>query len=224
VCIGGRQRDAHAEARAEKRLGELFPQVSLLTAPDGSRLIPIEQVFKIDDTYQQNLAQNRQEGFDDGRDKGYRDGLERGRDDARQVLSDLNRAISDTVSQREALLEEARRKVLELTLQISRKVTFDAVEVDPDVTAGMISAVIDQLVDRSHLKIKVNPKHVAIVEQHIEKFMSGSAAIKEIAIEPDPRVRYGGCFIETPSGDIDARLESQLDVIDESLKTADDPS
>jgi len=73
------------------------------------------------------------------------------------------------------------------------------------------------LLDRSRLKIRVNPNHLPLVEQNIETFMKGSAAIKEIEIAADPRVQYGGCFIETPRGDIDARLESQFEVIEDTI-------
>ena len=75
---------------------------------------------------------------------------------------------------------------------------------------------------RSRLKIKVNPNHHPIIEQNIDKFLSGSTTIKEITIVPDPRVRFGGCFIETPSGDIDARLESQFEVVEEVLVSGDE--
>lgn len=222
VYIGGQQRDARAEARAEKCLGTLFPMVSVLTAPDGSKLIPIEEVFKIETAHQAKLDETQRKGFQDGHTAGYEEGLERGRDEARRVMNEMNLAVRTAIEQREELLNEARRRILDLIIQISRKVTYDAIEVDPEATTDMISAVIDELVDRSRLKIKVNPDHLPLVEQNIDRFMAGSATIKEISIEPDPRVRFGGCFIETPGGDIDARLESQFDVIEEAIKRADD--
>ena len=57
----------------------------------------------------------------------------------------------------------------------------------------------------------------SIVEQNINTYLKGSTAIKELAIVPDARVRYGGCFIETPNGDIDARLESQFEILADAL-------
>jgi flagellar biosynthesis/type III secretory pathway protein FliH len=35
-------------------------------------------------------------------------------------------------------------------------------------------------------------------------------------------VKYGGCFIETPTGDIDARLESQFEVISDAVLGAEE--
>ncbi len=217
MYIGGKHLDFEREALAERKLGSIFPLVSIVTDPDGAKLIPIQEVFKIEGVYEDETRQARQAGYDEGYRTGLNQGRAEGRAEAEKVLQQFNQAITDAVQQREILLSEAKQKVLDLVIQISRKVTFDAVTVDPESTLATISGVIDTLIDRSKLKIRVNPNHLPIVEQNIERFVAGSVTIKEISIEPDPRVRYGGCLIETPTGDIDARLESQLEVIEEMI-------
>lgn len=217
VYIGERHLDFDREEQAEGRLGEIFPLVSVVTDADGAKLIPVQEIFKIERVYEEEKRKARQTGYDDGYQTGLNQGRAEGRAQAEKVLQQLDQAIKDAVQQREILLTEAKQKILDLVIQISRKVTFDAVAIDPEATLAMISSVIDTLIDRSRLKIKVNPDHLPIVEQNIERFMVGSATIKEISIEPDPRVRYGGCLIETPTGDIDARLESQFEVIEETI-------
>lgn len=218
VYIGEKNLDFDREAQAEKRLGMLFPVVSVITDYDGAKLIPIQEVFKIETVLRKDLDQERQKGYE----QGYQAGHDKGLEEATRVLQQFDQAIKNAVAQRESILEEAREKVLDLIVEISRRVTFDSLEIDPETTLDMINGVINTLVDRSRLKIKVNPNHLPIVEQNIDRFLKGSATIKEIAIEADPRVRYGGCFIETPSGDIDARLESQFEVIKEVLVSGEE--
>ena len=220
VYIGERHLDRNKESAAEQKLARLLPDVEVFTDPDGAKLIPVQEVDKIDRLLQQMSDKSRQDGLQQGHNKGLEEGL----DKAREVLQQLDQAIKDAITQRESLLNEAKQKILELVIQISRKVTFDAVKADPEVTLEMISGVIDSLVDRSRLKIKVHPDHLPIVEQNIDMFLEGSTTIKEIAIEPDPRVKYGGCFIETPTGDIDARLESQFEVIGEVILLTEESS
>lgn len=213
VHIGEKHLDFERENTAEKKLSLIFPIVSVMTDADGAKLIPISEVFKMEEIHNHELDKARQAGFEQGRQIGLQEGLK----EAQKVLGQFEQAISDAVTQRESLLNEARERVLELILSISRKVTFDAVKIDPELTVKMIEGVIDSLMDRSEIKIKVHPDHLPIVEQGMDKFLQGSTSIKKISIEPDPRVRMGGCFIETPNGDIDARLESQFDVIKETL-------
>ncbi|MDZ4722895.1 MAG: FliH/SctL family protein [candidate division Zixibacteria bacterium] len=209
ILIGEQQRDKETELRAEKTLGALFPAVSYITAPDGAKLIPIQEVVKIESV----VAARREESRVTGYESGYQAGLAKGLEEAQKVMHTFDQAINDTVSLRAAHFEDAKTKILELVLQISRKVTFDAVQIDQQATVQMITKIIDSLIDKSKIVIKVNPNFLPIVEQHIDRFLGDSTTIKDLRVEADPRVKFGGCFIETPTGDIDARLESQFEVI-----------
>lgn len=220
VYIGEKHLDRDKEISAEHKLAALFPDVVMLTDPDGAKLIPVQEVNKIERFLNEQVRKASQAGHQEGHKAGYEEGLAK----ASEVLGQFDAAIKDAIAQRETLLIEAKRKILDLVIQISRKVTYDAVKADPELTLGMISGVIDSLVDRSRLKIKVHPDHLPIIEQNIDTFLKGSTTIKEISIEPDPRVRYGGCFIETPTGDIDARLESQFEVIEETILADEESS
>jgi flagellar assembly protein FliH len=222
VIIGDIRRDPAEEAKAEDALGKLFPEVSVATASDGSRHIPVAEFFKIEQMHLREKETAFDSGFKKGHETGYEEGLNKGLGEARDVLERFDRAIKDAVNQRAGLLEEAKQHVLDLVVKISRKVTCDAVRIDQDATAAMITGVINQLIDKSKIKVKVHPDQLPLVEQNIDRFLSGSSAIKQLSVEGDSRVRFGGCFIETPTGDIDARLESQFDVIDEVLRADED--
>jgi flagellar assembly protein FliH len=213
VFVGEKHLDREQQQHAAAILERIFPLVSVTNDPDGARYIPIEEVFKMEEQFRQAQQDACRNGREEGRKAGLQEGLSRAED----VLKQLDSAIRDALEQREVMLEDAKQQILDLVIQISRKVTFEAIELDPESTLKLISGVIDTLLDRSRIKIKVNPDHLPIVEQNINTFLKGSATIKEIVIEPDPRVRYGGCFIETPTGDIDARLESQFEVIRDTL-------
>ena len=222
VVIGDRKFDAIAESSAESKLGQLFPLVSVMTQPDGSKGIPIEEVLKIEEAYQEALQKVRQEGYDQGQLAGHEVGLKEGLTEAREVANQLGQAVKDAVAQREGMLEEARHNILDLIVKVAKKVTFDTIKVDQDMIAQMVARVIDQLIDKSHIKINLNPDHLPIVEQYLDRFLAESMNIKDISFRADPRVRHGGCFIETPSGDIDARLSSQFEVVEQVVREGED--
>ena len=215
VYVGEKHLDFDRENLAATILGELFPIVEIMTDADGAKFIPIEEVFNIEKLHRKACESS----FEAGKKEGLESGLKQGLVKAEVVVKKFEKAIGNAVDQRHQLLDESKHKLLELVLQISRKVTFDAIEVDPASTLKMISGVIDSLIDRSKIKILVNPDHLPIVEQNINTYLKGSTTIKELSVVPDARIRYGGCFIETPNGDIDARLESQFEVIEDTLLT-----
>ncbi len=213
VFVGEKRLDFENEKKAHLRLSSLFPTVSVITDADGSRFIPIQQITLLE----QILKEKNKKSFDNGHKQGYDKGLQEGLTQAKSVLKNFENAIKAAVTQREAMLDESRDRVLELVIKICRKISYDAIEVDPEKTLQIINGVINSLVDKSNLKIKVNPQHLPIVEQNINSFSQGSTLIKQIEIIGDDRVKFGGCFIETPTGDIDARLNSQIDVIEDLL-------
>jgi flagellar assembly protein FliH len=222
VVIGERHHDPVAEGKAEQCLGRLFPLVLTRTAFDGTKQIPIEEVFKIEKIYNEEKERAYRAGFEEGHQAGHEEGLQKGLDEARRVMQQFDTAIKEAVEQRAALLEEARHRVLQLIIAVSRKVTFDAIKVDQEATAEMVSRVIDQLIDKSRIKVKVHSDHLPVVEQSIDRFLTRSAAIKELTVEADPRVKSGGCFIETPTGDIDVRLSSQFEVIEQAIRSSEE--
>ncbi len=213
VIIGEYRADIEADRMAEKQLASRFPDVQVTTSLEGRKLIPIQEIFKIEERMRRDTEQQRQKGYDEG----YNKGISEGQKEARKVVANFSGLITDAVKQREILYEDARRKILELVLQIARKITFDAARIEPEITAEIIAGAIKRLTDKSKIKVKVHPDHLPHIEQELDRFRGDSTAVKELVIEADSRVRYGGCFIETPTGDVDARIDSQLDIIAEAL-------
>jgi len=213
VIIGEYRVDIEADQLSEKKLATKFSDINVITSVEGRKLIPIQEIIKIE----QRLIRDKETEYKRGYQDGYRQGKTEGHLEAQKVIDNFATLIMDAVRQREILYEEAHSKILDMVINISRKVTFEAARVDPDITAQIISGAIKKLVDKSKIKVKVHQDHLPLLEQQIEQFRGDSTAIKELAIEADSRVRYGGCFIETPTGDIDARLESQIEIIAEAL-------
>jgi len=218
VVIGEYRADIEADRQAEKRLASVFLGINVFTNVEGKKLVPIQELLKIEEQMRVGKETASKEGFD----RGYKEGLSKGHAEAKKVIDNFAKLIQDAIKEREVLYDEARSKILELVLKIAKKVTFDAARIDSEVTASIIDGTINKLVERSKIKIKVHPDHLPLIEQQIDRFRGDSNVVKEMIIEPDTRVRYGGCFIETPSGDIDARVETQMDVIAEAINAYED--
>lgn len=248
IIIGTYRQDLEIDRDIARVVSRVLPSVEIVTSTEGRKLVPIRHISHLYDKICQlegELARERRKttewvetegqrieketrekahtaGLDKGHQEGYRQGLDKGQTEARKVVASFDGLIRDAVRQRQQLLEEARQKILEMVIEIARKVTFEAARIDPDITAEIISNIIRKLTDKSKIKVKVNPDHLAAIEQQIERFKSDSTAIKDIAIEPDARVRSGGCYIETPTGDVDVRLETQMDIIAGTLTAGED--
>jgi len=213
--IGEGREDIERNDRGAQLLAEMFPDVCCETAPDGTRFIALQEVIKIVAHCTRREQQARSEGFTDGKNTG----LQEGRSEAKKVFDSFSGAVNDALSQREALLRDAESRAMDIILKIAHKVTCDAARVDVDVNAAIIKGAINELADKRKIDVRVNPDHLDELRLRMDEFKSLSTDVRELRIEPDPRIGYGGCFIHTPSGDIDARLESQLGIVEESIRT-----
>ncbi len=228
VIIGDFRIDIENDRQAEKIVRAEFPEIEIITSVEGNKLIPVASLLKLSERLKEEDKQRRltfaeeaNNAAKNGYQEGYRDGLKKGHQEAQKVIDNFASLIQSAVGQRENLYRDAHRKIVDLVLEIARKVTFDAARIDPEVTAGIISGVIGKLVDKSNIKVKVHPDHFPVIQQQIDRFAGDSDAIRGVNIEPDPKVRHGGCYIETPTGDIDARVESQMNIIANSLENTD---
>lgn len=222
VTVGGYNVDYENERRALRLAEEAYPELTVVFSADGRKQIPVQQLLILDRRHQEAITAVRKQGLEEGRAAAYAAGLQEGQKQAREVVASLSGMLADLVAQRETLLREAKDKILEMVVKISRRLTFSAATVDPEVTMAIITGAIDHLLDKSAIKVKVHPRHLPAVEQNLARFRGQNTALKELIFEADPRVRVGGCLIETPSGDIDARLESMHDIMSNALRSEED--
>jgi flagellar assembly protein FliH len=214
--------DQEAEREAEHLLETAHPELLVIKTPEGKRQIPLQDILLLEQRFQEEKAAVEKVSFECGRQSGYEAGVEKGQEEARKVVSSLSGLLTDVTRQRHELLADAKENILELILKISQRLTFSAASIDPELTKSIISGAVEQLLDKSKIKVKVSPNHLAELEQYIDRFRGSDTAIKEFIMEADPRVRVGGCFIETPAGDIDARLESMYDIIRQTILDGED--
>lgn len=222
ITVGGYNVDYEDERQAARLVHETYPELSVTSTADGRKQIPLQELLLLDRRFREAVQAARAEGLEEGRRTGYAAGLTEGQRHAREAVASLSGLLTDLVGQREALLRDAKDRILEMVEKISRRLTFAAAANDPEVTMAIIDGAINHLLDKSSIKIKVHPNHLPIVEQHIERFRGRDTAIKELSLEADPRVRVGGCLVETPSGDIDARLESMHDIMAGVLRSEEE--
>ena len=59
--------------------------------------------------------------------------------------------------------------------------------------------------------LEVNPADVEIVRAATDRIASELGALPRLEVAGERRVARGGCVVRTPEGEIDARLETQLE-------------
>ena len=73
---------------------------------------------------------------------------------------------------------------------------------------------------RREIFLRVNPADLQFIRDKKPDLLDVLSRAKEIGIREDPDVARHGVIIETDAGSIDAQLETQLAVLERTLKMA----
>jgi flagellar assembly protein FliH len=104
-------------------------------------------------------------------------------------------------------------EVVELALQIARKIIGREVTVDREIALTLVRSSLAKLHNRSIAVVHLNPDDFAFVEAGRETLgFRGSLELVE-----DNSISAGGCLVHTDTGDIDAQIDSQFDEIAHGL-------
>ncbi|MBI3014048.1 MAG: hypothetical protein HYY65_03050, partial [Candidatus Tectomicrobia bacterium] len=120
---------------------------------------------------------------------------------------------------RRQLIERQEKEVIELALAIARKVIHQEVTQNPQTIVGILKAILQETVDREELKVHLNPEDFDVGMECRDSLLASVEGIKSLSLERDPNISRGGVVVETHLGEIDGRVERQLDEIEQGLRT-----
>ena len=161
-----------------------------------------------------------QEAYEKGFAQGEKDGLELGEKKALKVLENIENLFTEISNLKKEIIKHHEKEILELIFSILKKILHDHVDIDEKTIKNIVVRALNVTSEKSKIVLKVNPEDFNFVEKLRPEFLTKFKELKSITVTSDPSIAKGGCFLETPYGDVDATVETQLERIYQSLKDA----
>lgn len=168
--------------------------------------------------YEEKLKRDLEIATAKGREEGYSKGYESGFKDFDKVMRKLHSIIASLIAERKSILESSSGQIVSLVMQIAIKVIKRITDSQKDIVLENVNEVLKRVKDKTQITIRVNLDDLDIVRHKKSDFISRFDIIETLEIIEDPNIGKGGCIIETNFGEIDARISSQLDKIEEKFK------
>ncbi len=171
---------------------------------------------RIDD---RNLISRAQEEADTIKETAAKEGYRAGIEQAEVDISALRAKIADFVSAKKEVFEYIAPDILEISVDIARKIIKKEVEQNPQIILDSIVEVMRTISkEESRITVKVNPLQADLVKTELPEYISSMGVDAKITVLADDTVEEGGCILNTNNGIVDASLDTQLDIIREALK------
>lgn len=144
-------------------------------------------------------------------------GCEEGQRQAERGLSNVFKALREAIEEvyaiREQVFRHSEEDLLKLSILVARKIIQQEVSQDRRILSNVVAAALDNASGRDDVVIRLNPDDLKLVNSQKQINLSGLGEKKLLNLKPDDTIPAGGCVVETQMGEIDARLEKQLDEI-----------
>jgi len=146
-----------------------------------------------------------------GREEGFAAGLA----DAEEHNAPLRTALAEAVRGLEREIEEAaavtEKRAVELAIALAEKILHASLDADPSLVVSVATGALRRMANRESVVLDVNPADVDIVRDAAGRIQAELGNVARLEVAAERRVGRGGCVVRTAEGEIDARLDAQLE-------------
>lgn len=155
-------------------------------------------------------AQAWAEGHAEGLAAGRKEGLASARAEVAEHLHTVYRLADAAADARVEMLRKLEPEIVELVLDMAAKVIGESIRLNPTLVVDVVSQAVRQASTTEQLRIRVNPADVEQLESYWAEALKDNPSGRHWEIVADRHIQPGGCIVDTPSGTVDARIETQL--------------
>ena len=157
-----------------------------------------------------------EQGLEEGRAAGREEGVRLAREELAHELEVAHQMAASLLEARHDLVASAEPAMLRLALDVARTVIAKEVEADPDVLKGTLTRAMLKAAGEERMRLRLHPDDVVRLGTYLDNLATRFSA-RGVDVVPDPAVGRGGVIVETRSGTVDARMETQVAKIEQSL-------
>lgn len=160
-----------------------------------------------------------QKAYIEGFAKGEKDALESGTRILEPVLNSLREALLELEKVKKEICFNAEKETVELALAIAKKIVGCEISTKKELVLRVVKEALKKVADHDRINIRINPSDLQVCRDAKFQLSDLIDNTESITFEEGENISKGGCVIETNLGDIDARIEKQLHVVEETFKS-----
>jgi len=155
------------------------------------------------------------------RQEGFQAGFEKGLQTAKELfLSEIDQAqkIKDQiVLERETLYEQFERDLVNLALDIAKRVIYDRLEADDTALKHVVESTLQKIKGRAKVQLRISKYDYQKILDLKNTFVSKLQYLENLDIIQDDLLSPGSCIVDTGSGVIDGGVHTRIKEIETAL-------
>ena len=128
----------------------------------------------------------------------------------------VRRLVEQMEKRWEELEEELAEQIGTIAIEIARKIIVQELETRPELIKAMVLEAIRKVGGGGSMRVFVSPEDAKVLEGVLEELESGAGGKVEVVV--DEGLQSGDIVVESANGEVDARLDTQLSIIEEQIR------
>lgn len=133
------------------------------------------------------------------------------------LLPTLQQAVQQIQQSRQAWQRHWETHALKLALGIAERVIRRQVAINPEIVLDLVREGLEMATGYEKITLRLNPADHAALGDRVLKISQHLARLGQVQVVSDPQITAGGCRVDTEFGNVDQRIETQLDRIAQEL-------
>jgi flagellar assembly protein FliH len=133
---------------------------------------------------------------------------------AEEMRASLRAALADFARERSTYYQRVEKEVVELALNIARKILRREAQIDPLLLAGLVRVAVEKIESGTKVTVHVNPDEVSECRAYFAQHMEPQQVPEVVE---DAQVAMHHCRLETVLGATELGPEVQLKEIEQGL-------
>ena len=169
---------------------------------------------------QKGIEQGTKQSLEKGVKEGQAKGTIQVREGAVEILNLLEQSLKSADQTLDLLVEKYKTSVISFIEQVTKKIIMEEMEIDDEIVKSMILDAFKTLVQAEEVVLSVSQDDYEYIEMIKDEFFETVDSLTSVSVRADPSIKRGGCKIETITTSISSDVESRLEAIFETVKTA----
>jgi flagellar assembly protein FliH len=165
---------------------------------------------------EQRLREAEQAAYERGRRDGERalgEQLMQQRAELLELHQGVAESLRDIVPR---IVREVEQTLIDLALEVAQKLVA-GMPVKPQMVEAVVREAVSQAGDSAEIIVLLNPDDLALLRKHQSPILNGLPEMGPLRFTSSADVTRGGCIVQTRFGMLDARRETKLEQIRQSI-------
>lgn len=159
-------------------------------------------------------------GFNEGKKVGIIEAKAEFLHEMNPVLDQFKKLISELDQTRDDLFKANEKVLIELFLQVSKRVLLKDIAQDRDYILRLLSDIMERVGVKENIRIEIGKADFENLDRIKDFVKVQFPEMKNVQIEVNEALGLGGCVVETDLSSINASVDTQFNAIASSLGTA----